>query len=471
MTKPSKEHPYRDMNVEELLVLFTEAAQRRNGGGQPTGVAGPSPEGTEVPEELEEVDDRIENKGRYGVEEFFRFTDDDFVKNAYRALLRREPDAQGLRHYLGCLESGRFGRLEILGRLRFSGEGRAVGAGVRGLWAGLLQATLLHVPLLGGLLGLCRALLFPRRDESRRAMIAGAIQAKIRRLTLDLRKAHQRTQAMEQRLRQEGEATEQRLRQEGEATEQRLRQEIAVVRKPLEHTLRIQAANLGQAEAIEAMYHGFEDRFRGPRDEIVERMKFYLPFAKPYSRISGTYPAMDLGSGRGELVGVLRESGLNIRGLDSNGAMAGYCQGLGLPVEQGDMFDFLEQARDHSLSCLFFIHVLEHFHLEDLLFVMTQAKRVLIPGGMLAMEAPNPENVVMGASLFHIDPSHASPLHPDSVGQMLKGLGFKNQFRMSHRPLSEVYGIEGEESEVIRRWALGPLDYSILAFTPGALTI
>ena len=61
------------------------------------------------------------------VAELINFNDDDdFVKNAYRLLLHREPDESGYSHYLNRLKTRSLSRVQILGKLRCSKEGRQV---------------------------------------------------------------------------------------------------------------------------------------------------------------------------------------------------------------------------------------------------------------------------------------------------------------------------------------------------------
>src|SRR5450631_893981 len=48
----------------------------------------------------------IQRKREYTVGEFLSYYDEDFVRNAYRGLLGREPDAEGARRFLTALRNG-----------------------------------------------------------------------------------------------------------------------------------------------------------------------------------------------------------------------------------------------------------------------------------------------------------------------------------------------------------------------------
>jgi O-antigen chain-terminating methyltransferase len=76
----------------------------------------------------------------------------EFMDAAYRMLLGRDPDAQGLRHYLELLARGE-DKAFILGALAYSGEGRTRGVRVVGLAPRFAVALVRRVPLAGALLG------------------------------------------------------------------------------------------------------------------------------------------------------------------------------------------------------------------------------------------------------------------------------------------------------------------------------
>jgi len=50
-------------------------------------------------------------------------------------------------------------------------------------------------------------------------------------------------------------------------------------------------------------------------------------------------PVLDAGCGRGELLGLLRDAGVEARGIDADGDMVAYARGDGLEVEQADLVD------------------------------------------------------------------------------------------------------------------------------------
>jgi len=91
----------------------------------------------------------IPDKPKYTLAEFLEYQDADFIRSAYRGILRREPDAGGYEHYGNLLYTGKMSKIEILGRLRYSAEGRFCKVPVRGLLKPFLARSAFRLPVLG----------------------------------------------------------------------------------------------------------------------------------------------------------------------------------------------------------------------------------------------------------------------------------------------------------------------------------
>lgn len=96
---------------------------------------------------------RLEPKPEYKLAELLRFDDADFIEVAYQALLHRAPDPAGHADSLAALRSGSTSKVEILGAIRFSGEGRRCGVHVDGLLLPYKLHQWRHRRLIGPLLG------------------------------------------------------------------------------------------------------------------------------------------------------------------------------------------------------------------------------------------------------------------------------------------------------------------------------
>lgn len=105
----------------------------------------------------------MESKAEYELGDFLASHGEALVRNAYRALLGREPDVEGLAAYARALSLRRRSRVEVIGRIRYSSEGRARAVRVRGLPLSFAFDTACRIPLVGRLLEWGRTLvMLPR---------------------------------------------------------------------------------------------------------------------------------------------------------------------------------------------------------------------------------------------------------------------------------------------------------------------
>ena len=209
-------------------------------------------------------------------------------------------------------------------------------------------------------------------------------------------------------------------------------------------------------------YLHFENEFRGSRIEIKRRVSIYLPIIEPLKTIYPDGVVVDLGCGRGEWIEVLKENGWRVQGIDSNKSMIELCQSLGLPAVQTDASDFLRSLTENSVSVISGIHIAEHLPFEMLLEMVKEAYRALLPGGMLILETPNPENNIIRAINFYIDPSHRNPLPPELMQFITKDSGFSKSIILRLNGPKEP-----EKREPISRYVIWALtanpDYGIVA--------
>jgi hypothetical protein len=102
-----------------------------------------SPISSTTPDSLES---EAVSKLTISINGLLRHQDREFVVNAYREILGREPDPPGLDHHLSSLQTGKVSKLEVLGSLRFSSEGRARKVKIKGLLLPLFLQALRHGP-------------------------------------------------------------------------------------------------------------------------------------------------------------------------------------------------------------------------------------------------------------------------------------------------------------------------------------
>lgn len=217
---------------------------------------------------------------------------------------------------------------------------------------------------------------------------------------------------------------------------------------------------------VDRLYDDFEREFRGSFEEISERVAVYLDPLRA-ARENGA-PVLDLGSGRGEWLDVLRGAGIAARGVDVNAEFVHASRARGLDVELMDAFAYLETVPTASLGTVTAFHLIEHVDIRRLVELVDQAARVLRPGGLLILETPNPTNLNVGASSFFRDPTHRRPVHPEFLTFLVRECGFASaELRYLHPEDAGTHGGDpgalGDLSDQVRWALLGPQDYAVIA--------
>ena len=175
----------------------------------------------------------------------------------------------------------------------------------------------------------------------------------------------------------------------------------------------------------DSFYRQFEDRHRGAFEQIQERLRVYLPFLEPLKALHPDARAIDLGCGRGEWVALLRDAGFRSEGVDLDEAMLSAARERGLPVHAGDAIAWLAALPDASMSVVSAFHLVEHLPFDSVRAILREGLRVLKPGGMLVMETPNCENLVVATSEFYMDPTHGHPVPPGLLVSLSEYHGFR----------------------------------------------
>jgi len=174
----------------------------------------------------------------------------------------------------------------------------------------------------------------------------------------------------------------------------------------------------------DGFYRAFEERHRGSRELIKGRLAAYLPFVESLLEVFPVAATIDLGCGRGEWLELLAESGFKPVGVDLDKGMLEACLERGLQVEQGDALAYLSALPDESQVVVSAFHVVEHITFDHLRTLVAEALRVLKPGGLLIMETPNPENIVVATRNFYLDPTHQRPIPPMLLAFAAEYAGF-----------------------------------------------
>jgi len=445
----------------------------------------------------------------YQASDLLQYHDHTFIWNAYRAILKREPDEEGLKQFLKKLRGGRFNKIDVLASLRYSQEGKSRNVTIDGLARPAMIRRFYRVPVLGYLLelavGIARlpAILRSQREFEGHALaqqqlitahlnqvshtsfqVTESLSRELTEVSAQLSKgqkdladsfARELTQvSVEQRkfaelqhqqivglFREQREIIE-RLKNVKDELEARLAQLDA----PLKNGAARQGASVGQASlnetqrGLDELFALFPEQFRGKREEVKEGLKFYLPFLKSAEI---TDDILDLGCGRGEWLELLREEGLKARGVEINHILIEQARSNGLEVIEENALSYLRGVPDQSLNAVTGFHFIEHLSFEMLIELLDEIARTLKVGGLVVFETPNPKNLVVGACNFYSDPTHLVPLFPDTIQFIMSNRGF-TQLQLEY--LNPVGGSPfddgSERSQALNTWLYGPRDFALI---------
>jgi O-antigen chain-terminating methyltransferase len=216
---------------------------------------------------------------------------------------------------------------------------------------------------------------------------------------------------------------------------------------------------------LDAFYVALEEQFRGGRDEIKDRLRIYLPLIVKAGIGTVDQPILDVGSGRGEWLELLREQGLVASGIDSNRMQVAKSLELDLDVTEADLLTYLREQPDASLGAVTGFHIVEHLAVETLVAFLDETVRVVKPGGAVIFETPNPENILVGSCNFYFDPTHRNPLPGPVLKFLVESRGFKDVQILKLNPSDESPVKGGTElAKRFNQYFYGPMDYAVIGW-------
>ena len=210
-------------------------------------------------------------------------------------------------------------------------------------------------------------------------------------------------------------------------------------------------------------YFAFESRMRGSVESVRERQRRYV------DDFRGAAPVLDVGCGRGELLMLLREAGIEARGIDADADMVAYARGEGLEVEQADVVEYLAGLDDRSLGGIFMGQVVEHLPAATLARALSLAAAKLRGGGLFVAETINPLSPLALRHYF-ADLTHAQPLVPETLELLARQAGFATtEMRFLNEPADRLTEpddpVLAANVRRLNELLFAPLDYALVART------
>jgi SAM-dependent methyltransferase len=211
---------------------------------------------------------------------------------------------------------------------------------------------------------------------------------------------------------------------------------------------RVQGYEVSADEDGGAVYRSFEDVFRGSEEFIRERQRRFLPLLREHG------PVLDFGCGRGEMLDLLRDEGIEAVGIDSDAGMLDRCRAKGHDnVELVDGIEYLARCEPKSFGAVFCAQVIEHLPYEQLVRFFELSRLVLRDGGVLIAETVNPHSAP-ALKTFWIDLTHQHPIFPEVTLAIGRAVGFRRAF---------IFYPNGEGDLESDRFSTG--EYAIVAHT------
>src|SRR5258708_5047142 len=220
------------------------------------------------------------------------------------------------------------------------------------------------------------------------------------------------------------------------------------------------------AASLESKF--FAARFSGDETVIRRQSESFVDLFRGRTRV------LDLGSGRGTFLELLRDTGIGGYGVDPDAKMNEDVRGRGLDARSEDGLSHLRSLADASIDGLYSRHVAEHVLPGELVAILRELRRALKPRSPVLFITPNPAPLPAGAPPFWLDPQHRRPIPPDLFPFSLEVEGFDRVETRTSEPsetrLNESVpeGPIRDNVKLLNKTLFGDRDYAVIGWTPGA---
>jgi SAM-dependent methyltransferase len=225
-------------------------------------------------------------------------------------------------------------------------------------------------------------------------------------------------------------------------------------------------------------YALFEEVERGSRDEVGAKLAKYVDYFRTPGRV------VDLGCGRGEFLESATWKGIAAYGVDTDPDAFELCRSLGLDARCEDLFEHLDGLPAASLAGVFSAQVVEHLPPTSIDPLLRSIHRVLVPGGVVVIETPNPATFATHVQSFWRDPTHTRPVPAVALSFAARSAGLvvdsvlyscptPDEDRLVDvsvdavaedvRPLAEAFNRAMRQLNLL---LYGPQDYALVASRP-----
>ena len=223
-------------------------------------------------------------------------------------------------------------------------------------------------------------------------------------------------------------------------------------------------------------YFVFNELFGGSNEEIKVNTEQFLDF------FSGCKNVLDIGSGRGIFLELLKEKGIKGYGIDTNDDLISYCKRKDLNVQKDDVITHLKKLNNKSLDGIFISHIIEHLKHEDIIYMLKLCYEKMQYSSYIVIATPNILNMTVSSNTFYTDPTHITHVHPEFIKFLLRIYRFRDIQERFYQPTSKdqilkkidnieslgdeekkIYDIMNYNIDILNNVLFGYRDYAIIA--------
>ncbi len=233
--------------------------------------------------------------------------------------------------------------------------------------------------------------------------------------------------------------------------------------------------------AFDAFLLGLEHR--SPKT-LGDRVRDYDDILKPWGAQNALrenpLEVLEIHCGRGEMLAHVRALGLPAYGIEDDADAAAWARAQGLDVRTEAPLEHLAALGEGALGAILAIQTVEHWPIGDVARFLGLAGQKLAPGGLLIIETINPTCLTALLQAYLLDPSHHTPLHPQTLRFLAEQAGFFIQEVRFLRPVPPEARLAPWPAEA-GPWAevananiarlndllFGAQDYALIATWPG----
>ncbi len=173
-------------------------------------------------------------------------------------------------------------------------------------------------------------------------------------------------------------------------------------------------------------YLDFENRFRGNYDSVCNQFSSYDELINLIIKDVKDPKFIDIGCGRGEWLDRWTNKVSNCIGIECNSSMVELCRSRGLNVLEGDAIRSLKEFKNSSISVITIFHMIEHLEHENLIEILEECDRILRPDGILILETPSIDNILVSTNTFYIDHTHITHINTEALIFLLENMCFSS---------------------------------------------